>query len=73
MSGFTLSYTVGMFILNSLYQNLSVSVFYHGHVSCRGNVLTEPLPSNGCLLWFCYPGFQQLCHFFTFSSIFRSH
>jgi hypothetical protein len=29
---------------------------------CSGNVFTEPLPSDGRLLWFCYSGFQQICH-----------
>jgi hypothetical protein len=23
-------------------------------LGCRGNVFTEPLPSNGCLFWVCY-------------------
>jgi hypothetical protein len=26
------------------------------------NVFIEPLPSNGCLLWFQYSGFQASCH-----------
>jgi hypothetical protein len=29
---------------------------------CRGNVFTEQLPSNGCLLWLHYCGFQESCH-----------
>jgi hypothetical protein len=32
-----------------------------GHV-CRENVFTEPLSSNGRLLWFSYSGFHQACH-----------
>jgi hypothetical protein len=28
----------------------------------RGNVFTESLPSNGCLLWLHYSGFRASCH-----------
>jgi hypothetical protein len=29
---------------------------------CRGNVPTEPLPSNGCLFWFHSYAFEPSCH-----------
>jgi hypothetical protein len=28
---------------------------------CRGNMFTEPLPSNGPLLWLHYPGHVTIC------------
>jgi hypothetical protein len=37
----------------------TVLLLLHVHIRYHGNVFTEPLPSNGCLLWFCYPGFQH--------------
>jgi hypothetical protein len=40
-----------------------------GH--CRGNVLTEQLPSNGCLLWLHHSGFQASRHN-IFSDVFNS-
>jgi hypothetical protein len=32
------------------------------NVCCHGNVLTEPLASNGLPLWLRYSGFQKSCH-----------
>jgi hypothetical protein len=32
------------------------------HIRFRGNVFTEPLPSNRRLLWLNYFGFQASCH-----------
>jgi hypothetical protein len=31
-------------------------------IRCRGNLLTEPLPSSGPLLWFHYSRLQASCH-----------
>jgi hypothetical protein len=31
-------------------------------IRCRGNVFTKSLPSNECLLWLHYSGFQASCH-----------
>jgi hypothetical protein len=32
------------------------------YICCRGNLITEPLPSNGHLFWLHYSEFQPSCH-----------
>jgi hypothetical protein len=38
--------------------------FFYGclRIRCSGNSFTEPLPSNGRLLWLHYSGLQASCH-----------
>jgi hypothetical protein len=43
----------------------------HVHIHCQGDVFTETLPSNVRLFWFCYPGFQQICHSTIAESVWR--
>jgi hypothetical protein len=31
-------------------------------IRSRGNLFTEPLPSNGCLIWLHYAGLEASCH-----------
>jgi hypothetical protein len=47
---------------NSSFIVARVSVAVVTWAGCLGNTFTEPLPSNGCLFWLCYPGFQQTCY-----------
>jgi hypothetical protein len=32
------------------------------HIHCHGNLFTEPLPSNGRILWLHYSGLHASCH-----------
>jgi hypothetical protein len=41
----------------------SVLLFLRVHILCQADSFSEPVPSNECLLFLHYFGFQQTCHY----------
>jgi hypothetical protein len=37
-------------------------LYFCSHIRCRGNLFTEPLPSNERLLWLHYSGLKSSCY-----------
>jgi hypothetical protein len=43
-------------------ENIAFSSSAESLLGCPGSMITEPLPSSGCLFWFCYLGHVAGCN-----------